>query len=482
MPFGIAITVTGAEAMDEKAKRWIESRGIDEELALRFGIESFQKNGKTWLKIPFLRAGECVNHKFRCIDEKSFYQEPDGKKCFWNQDIIFDKTLEEQPVIITEGEFDAIAAIQSGFIRTISVPDGAPAQIVTGDTAKYDYLDHAIAQLRKATAVIIAADGDQPGANLLHDLSLRIGRENCKWITYPKGCKDLNDALKLYGERGVVETINRAQWLKLDGVYKLSELPPLPDRAVYDIDTPGLNFKIRLADLTVVTGIPGHGKSTFVNDMCCRLARKHGLRTVFASFEQHPRQDHVRNLRKWFIGSNHKWSADEIRAADKWIEDRFSFIYPSETQADEETISLGWLLEKAAASVIRHGINLVVLDPWNEIEHVKARGETTTEYIAVALREIRKFARFYNVHVVVVAHPAKMRKLEDGCYDIPSLYDISDSANWNNKADLGIIIHQHKTGTVIRLAKSRYHDVLGKPEECQFMFNQVTNRFECSEI
>jgi hypothetical protein len=33
----------------------------------------------------------------------------------------------------------------------------------------------------------------------------------------------------------VVETISRAQWIQVDGVYRMSELPPLPAPQVYDI-------------------------------------------------------------------------------------------------------------------------------------------------------------------------------------------------------------------------------------------------------
>ncbi len=65
--------------------------------------------------------------------------------------------------------------------------------------------------------------------------------------------------------------------------------------------------------------------------------------------------------------------------------------------------------------------------------------------------------------VIVVAHPTKLKK-EDGKMPIPSLYDISDSAHWSNKADVGIIIHRKdEVETLIRIAKSRYHQEIGKP-------------------
>ena len=82
------------------------------------------------------------------------------------------------------------------------------------------------------------ADGDENGAALLQDLSVLLGRFRCKFLTYPKArnpercgrprLKDLNEVLQEYGQKGVVETLTRAQWLKVDGVYRMSELPLLP--------------------------------------------------------------------------------------------------------------------------------------------------------------------------------------------------------------------------------------------------------------
>jgi len=410
-----------------------------------------------------------------------FYQEPNGKKCFYNHDIISDPSLKDLPLIITEGEPDAWAAIQAGFVKTVSVPDGAPATSVEGESAKYDYLLEHIQFIRQhCPFVILAVDSDGPGRNLLLDLSLRIGRDFCKFVTYPKGCKDLNDSLIKYNQQGVVQTINRAQWVRLDGVYKPSELPPVPDAEIYDTGFTGIetNYKVRLGDFTVVTGIPSHGKSTFVNDLCCRLSQRHGLRTVFASFEQHPSLDHTRNLRKWHAGGqefkNHK-------ETEEWLENHFAFVYPTEDQQFEESINLSWLLEKMAASVIRHRSQICVIDPWNELDH-DFGGDSETVYISKSIKRFRKFARMMNVHVILVAHPTKLMKGKDGKIPMPSLYDISGSANFANKADIGIVIHKEDGMTKIAVQKSRYHDVIGKPGESQFRFNSYLNRFEYAEM
>ena len=57
------------------------------------------------------------------------------------------------------------------------------------------------------------------------------------------------------------------------------------------------HFRVRRGDLTVVTGVPGDGKTSFVNEVVCRLALAYGWRTIFGSFEQRPEPDHRRALR-----------------------------------------------------------------------------------------------------------------------------------------------------------------------------------------
>src|SRR5690606_25523575 len=138
------------------------------------------------------------------------------------------------------------------------------------------------------------------------------------------------------------------------------------------------NYKIRLGDWTVISGIPSHGKSTFVNDLCCRVAQRHGLRTCFASFEQHPSLDHMRNLRKWHEGTQDFKNPSET---DKWIENHFSFVYPTQKDEFESDISVSWLLNKMEAAVIRHRAQICVVDPWNELDH-DFGGDSETVYIS----------------------------------------------------------------------------------------------------
>lgn len=465
----LAVTIGQAHATA------LEARGLDLEVAARYGLDSAGE----WLVIPYLEAGILANRKYRTLGEdKRFRQDPGGKQIFWNVDCLADETLDTQPLVITEGELDALAAIQAGFTRTVSVPGGAPAaEIGDKDAAKYAFLELA-PRLDRATEIIIATDGDAPGANLLNDLAPRLGRARCKWVRYPKGCKDLNDALRLYGPRGVVETINRARWVKVPGVSRMSELPPLKEQPIFDVGVPGLegHYAVRPGDLTVVVGIPGHGKTALINAIAGHMARHHGWVIGSASFEQRAQIDYKRNLRTFHSGQRVvHMTQEELAAADRWIDEHFALLVPDV----EDEVSLEWMLERCQVAILQYGARMIAVDPVNEMDHVRPADMTETDYIGFMLKAWKRLAFRFQVHVILAVHPAKMQRGKDGKYPPPSLYDASGSQHYYNKCDAGLIVHRlDKTKTLIRVAKIKYHDVLGTPDDVEVKFNIGTGRYE----
>lgn len=448
-------------SLSDRHLKLLVDRGLDSETVHRFGVESSLKLGTNCIAFPFLRAGRTINHKYRTLGEtpKKFCMDTDAELCFWNEGAISDLGLEHLPLIITEGELDALSALQCGYIRTVSVPNGAPAtQVGVSESRRYAFIETAPGVLKDVKEIILATDSDEPGINLMNDLAIRLGRGRCKWVKYPKGCKDLNDALQAYGDRGVTESIARAQWIDVPGLYRMNELPPITDPEACDIGIVGLekHYRMRIGDMAVVTGIPGHGKTSFLNEVAGRMALK-GWPVVFASFEQRPQTNHRRQLRTFHSGRLQlDMTTEETAAADAWIAQMFSFIVVSE----DEDPTLDWVMERLATAVSRHGARLAIIDPWNELDHHRATNESETDYANYALRRLIKFARKMQIHLIIAAHPAKMQRGKDGKIPIPSLYDIAGSAHWNNRPDVGVIIHRtDETTTLIRVEKARYAEI-----------------------
>ena len=105
-----------------------------------------------------------------------------------------------------------------------------------------------------------------------------------------------------------------------------------------------------------------------------------------------------------------------------------------------------------------------------------------TEYISQLLGKLKRFAQNHGVHIWIVAHPAKMYR-ENGKVPVPTLYDISGSANWSNKADLGVVVYrdteEDPTKTEIHVRKVRFKSE-GKIGDVVLRWNPATGRY--SEI
>jgi twinkle protein len=495
-PHRSSAPVRPLEVLTARTMALLEQRGLDVELCERLGVRSAigPDGGNDWIAIPYRRGGRVVHHKYRRVFKQdgapNFQQDRGARQCWWNEEILSDPTLAAEALIITEGELDAIAAMQTGFQRVLSVPNGAPEAEVRHEgqsNGKYSFLADTLPLMKGITDIILAVDSDRQGSALLGDLAKRLGPGRCRFVVYPEGCKDLLDVLNDYGLDAVAEAIRNAPFVHVPGICRMSELPPIPEAKPHTTDMPGLDpyFRIRLGDFSVVTGIPSCGKSTVTNDMACRIVEKHGWHVTFASFEQHPTQDHRRALRTWHAGKPvHMQSHEELRKADAWIDGNFAFVVPPE-DGDEEA-DLDWLLDKIATAVVRYDSKLIIIDPWNEMDHYIPKDMTVTQYVSRAIKQMKKFARRWQVHLTVIAHPSKMARDKDGKIPKPTLYDISDSAHWYNKPDAGIVLHPVKdeSGSVVTecsVDKSRYHDQIGKPGKVAWIYNSYTARFEAAK-
>jgi hypothetical protein len=108
--------------LHQKHADWIEARGISVDLARKFGLETVTRHGKAWLSVPYVERGRVVNHKYRLISEKRHEMDTGGRLTLWNHDCLLEES--KKPVVICEGEWDALVAIGLGY-RAVSVPNGA---------------------------------------------------------------------------------------------------------------------------------------------------------------------------------------------------------------------------------------------------------------------------------------------------------------------------------------------------------------------
>lgn len=432
-------------SIHQRHKEWIEARGLDPALAERLGLETVMRDGAAWLAIPYTLSGEVVNHKYRRTSAKDHRMDPGAPLMLWNADCLKDPRVRsgQARLVITEGEWDAMAAIQCGFPFAVSVPNGAPASETADlDSAKrYEWVDRHADDLREVREFILAVDSDQAGQYLRADLVALLGADRCLFVEYPADCKDLNEVLEYHGDHKVAECLATAKPYPVQGLFRIDDFPEKGEVRSYDVGVEPINEFLRIVPgtLTVVTGYANQGKSTLMNGIIGYAICNH-FPVCIASFETDVRPILVDGLRMSILGcGKHDLPKADTRQVDTMLSQRLSII--SQAVDEEMEMDLDKFLDLCRVAVIRHGVKMIVLDPWNELEHKRRRDESETEYISRALRAIKRFAKHHDVAFWIVAHPAKPIP---GAKTVPGLYDISGSANWANKADYGVTYHRPK--------------------------------------
>lgn len=457
-----------------KVTDWFGKRGISEKTLARAKIgygEAYIPQTESWsgaINFPYFRDGETINHKYR-DGKKNFCMDAGAERILYGLDDI------EDEAIIVEGEIDKLSLDEVGLTNSVSVPDGAPAVTAQNYSSKFTFLESDADKIGSVKSWIIAVDSDDPGKKLEDELARRLGRDRCRRVRWPSDCKDANETLVKHGPEILAECIDNAEPFPIHGVFTAEDLSEKIEY-LYDhgfergVDTGWANldqfYSVRPGEFTVVTGIPNSGKSNFVDDLCVHLAQHHGWNVAMFSPENQPLEDHMsRIIEKWINqpfddGPTPRMTKEAMRAARKEVSEKFSWILPD----DDMEWTIDTVLDRARSLVFRNGIRVLVIDPWNELEHDRPQGMTESEYIGRVLKHIRQFGRKHGVHVFVIAHPAKLYKEKDGGYPVPSMYDISGSAHWRNKADNGLCVwrdlsNDHTQLVEIHVQKIRFRQI-----------------------
>jgi len=439
---GIAGIVSFKEGniMTMDAMKWLqEARKLDAALLLRMGIKeiSHPSLGQC-LAFPYRVKGKSEAAKFRTVD-KQWRSTQNAKRGLYNQDVLISRP--DLPIVITEGEIDCLTVIQSGFIRAVSLPDGW-----TEKGNKTDALLEAEKMLRDSPFVIVAGDNDKAGESLPKAIANILSGHDVRQAFWPDGCKDANDVLMAFGEGEVAACLNSARRIDPPGgfITGLSDLPPLSQRRVLrtGIDWVDRRLAFEVGAMSVGTGTPGAGKSTLTTWALYQVARNERVRIGMLSFETHPHRtrDHFARLHSGLPFE--KLTAQQRDKALKWMDDHFRIVHRTYEQNTGHNI--GWLHSMIYTLAVRDQCKLIVVDPWNELEHLPEPGESLTNYINFALQQIRQWAEKYEVHICLIAHPKKLESFK-GQVKPPMGYDVADSAAFFNKPALGFTVHQEKT-------------------------------------
>lgn len=474
---------------------YLESRGITPDLADAYGIFGSEKyfrklKGKApAIGFPYLNKGAVYAAKYRSVGEVKDFICDGAPQTFFG----LDKIAVGDDLVIVEGEMDVLSFAAAG-LKAVSVPNGAPMKVSDGaidpeEDRKFRFLWAAKEHIDKAKRIIIANEADDSGEALAEEIARRVGKDKCWRVNWPEGSKDANETLLNTGPGGIQLAMDAAKPWPVSGLYDAEHF----EKQVIEVFEKGAGkgestgypsvdelYTVAAGQLTVVTGVPSSGKSEFVDQIMVNLAQNRFWKFAICSFENEPKF-HIAKLiskrvrKPFFEGPTQRLNRIEFDAAFGWINDHFVFVH----QEDGSLCSLDAILERLRIAVLRHGIRGAVIDPYNYIE--RPRDISETDWISEMLTKVKTFVMAHGVHLWFVAHPTKLKRDEkSGEIPAPKGYEISGSAAWFAKADVGMTVHRHPDKSPqdveIHIWKCRYA-WLGKQGSTKLFYDKQTTTY-----
>jgi len=465
--------------LSDKVIKWFEKRGISNNTLVKMkiteGKEFMPQTGKeeNTIQFNYFINNELINIKYR-DGKKNFKLVKGAEKIFYN----IDSTIGHKYVVIVEGEIDALSFIDAGINSVVSVPNGAT---ITG--TNLDYLDSCIDYFEGKEKIIIAVDKDEAGENLRQELIRRLGAETCYTVDFGD-YKDANEFLVANGRHMLSSLIDDASPVPIENVLTLKDIDDELQEFIHEGFKPGYQigldnfdniFSTYTGQFITVTGVPSSGKSDFVDRMVVGYNIKYGWKTAFASPENKPTFLHahklIRKIGNWMpektdIGTS-KWNeVTEI------VNDNFFFI-------EHERYDLDAVLNKGAQLVKRKGIKCLVIDPYNKIKMDGASNMSIPDATMEYLTRIEAFAKKYDVLVIVVAHPTKMYKKEDGTIDEPNMYNIKGGGEWYDASYHGLLVHRdyNKKTVKVKVLKVKFQNLGENQAEAHFKWDHISGNY-----
>ena len=355
-------------------------------------------------------------------------------------------------IVITEGEFDAMAVHQETGLPAISLPNGASSLPI-----------ELLPDLERFQKIILWMDDDVAGQQGAEKVAKKVGSGRCVIIRSKSGQmdgpKDANEALlkganfmQIIQDGDSFPHSNILDFADLKKEIYAELLEPVKLRGVQSITIPTYNSILkghRKGELTVLTGGTGTGKTTLLSQLSLDFC-KQGVRTLWGSFE-------IKNTRlaklmlSQFANKNLESSISEFeKYASAFSELPLLFLrFQGSSLVDEVVDAMDY-------AVYANDVEHVVLDNLQFMLSGQARGFDKFDHQEHAIEVFRRFATQRNVHITLVIHPRK--EAEGSLLGVGSVFG---SAKATQEADNVLILQDTAIGRVLEIKKNRFDGQLG---------------------
>lgn len=456
---------------------------------------NYYDENNTLVLVKERTAGKVQKGMPKCWCQK----DADTAPCLFNMNKI-DYT---KPIVICEGEIDALSVLESGYTNVVSVPLGA--QNLQWIEFNYEFLD-------LFDEIILWFDNDAPGIKAVNEAVNRLGDYRCKVVKpdttiqtmvekYYKQFNeqlcitktDANNILLACGVDYILQLIATAQEIPDDTLkditsYEEIDIQTMPknstgfnkiDKSIYGIFKNSLN---------IITAVGGAGKSTLINMMGILAPIEQGEKVMLFSGEMSSGII-LGQLFGLMAGRNHtiEWdngpnmpkgytvTKDAKLWIKKWLKGR---LYLYDTSSMNITTDAYKILDKMIYAYKRYGITNFVIDNLMCLSfdtNAENMNLTQTEFIV----KLKTFTNVYPVSVFLVAHA---KKIDGGAIrDANVIAGSSNIPNAANRVFYMEILKDDQEGynNKVTVLKDRETGMLGK--EFKMYYDFATRRIYSNE-
>lgn len=459
---------------------YLSKRGISKAVVDYAGLSY---DGKGNIEFPFIDSNDVLKtvklRPARKIDKSKGEIKTWVQKDTDHENVMFLQHLAnpDSPLLICEGEIDALAAIQAGYKNTVSIPFGC---------SNTKFIDEQWDFFEQFDTIVVAGDNDEAGRKFSKEVVARLGNWKCRSVQFPTSytmpngeriaVSDTNEVLYYYGAEKVLECINEAINKPIPTVvdfsdvheYNLDEL----DGCRFGLaDMDRVLMRLFSGSLTVLFAKASAGKTSLINLLTAECLNdgksvflysqelSNALTSNWLLYSLAGR----RNINSFVSKEGapyYRVTPDARKEILKYYRNQL-FLY-----RDGESIDIDDILKTAEVCVRRQGVSLVVLD---NLTCISCKGcESDLMRQTEIVRKCVNFALTFNVAVVLAAHSRKTN-------EALSMDDVAGSSNISNLAGRVIGMERNEVGVTIKIIKDRY---LGKNgAEIKLGFDYPSRRF-----
>ena len=427
----------------DSALEYLANRGISKATAERYEITAYEERPNI-LFFPFFNEyGKLVFIKYRNM---AYRKGMKGSKEWCEeggQPILFGmkQCTDTGTLVITEGQMDSLSVAEAGIPNAVSVPMGMNG---------FTWIPNCYEWLKRFERVIVFGDLEKGHMSLLDTLKQRL--PNRVFAVRKEdylGEKDANDILRSFGADAVRKCIENAEEPGVGYIKELADvedidlnLLPKVKTGYHEIDS-ALGGGICFGQVCLLTGKRGHGKSTFMSNICANALEQD---IGFFAYSGELADYHFKRWLNCQLAGNDYMTADKNEFGDtvytidseanrkisEWYRGR-AFIFDNgclDVDSDEENKAITDIVKEVAA---RRNVKLICID--NLMTAMDTVDDQNNLNLAQSnfVGELKKIAVKYDVAIILVAHPRKSGKDQQVDFDND---DVAGSGDITNKVDI----------------------------------------------